>query len=1008
MNLITRWAIAIFDILYAFFFRLRHKYDLFISYAREDADYAAALRKQLEALDFRCFRDTEDMHSGQALTDTLRRGLRDSAYLLVVGTKDAVGSEFVAFEVEEFAEPGRTILPIGVGDALSRAPWPAFRKRKLIWINETPDALTRKPPGPSATVITEIDKSFTLTKRNVRVRAMVMTTVLAVLTGSVIAGAVILAGRIEMRSQADEIEQQRTRLDISTRAAKKARLLASEEQKRAEAATCRKDWATAQAIVEQERAAKATKLADERLLETRFEQGRLELNAGRPLQALLYLNDVYRHRPADEALRFLVHAAARALPHDGPRGSEFGAVDWNADGTRILTDGRIATLWDGKGRAMLAELEPPAPYAVKVAASDPPSAFGRFAGKASDAFVSYGRGVGIFRGRDGAWLGDIPALRDVEIDAMKVRRDGKRIIFVATDRRVFLVDPESRSVLTETTTGGDSYGGESDVVDFVGNDRIAVVSANGGIELRRGDSPAGKLAIKDRVIVAVHASPDGETLACELSTDEVQGDGRWNHEIVKIFDVRRLRKPPGALISSEDRFDALTYSPDGATIVAAEGRRILLWDVPVSVGDFDPRPRNIIQTDDFINTLVFSRDGKRLAAVGDRLTLWNPVLGTRIGTLITPNEVDDVTFSPDGQRIAGTNEYGIRFWDAALDLLTRVRARRRRELSPDGQRQVKLNYRTLTVTDVATGAQLFTIPPDAMQELKHPGVNDDFATGVDAGTIHTRFIAGGRWLATYDAKQILLWDGLKGRPGPRQSPEHPISSLHVVPGQDRYIITHDGTLDKKPDLVTVRSIDNKAILSVAGRLGTISGDGTRIVVFRYDATRSFRAVVHRTSDGMAVTTLRTADWNATSVRFSPDGSRIIGAISTGEACIWDASSGARLRMLGGDAETIYDAALSPDGHRAATADSDKCVRLWDVDRGVVLQALRGHTGKPVSVRFTDADTLISIGEGIGITGRTEELLEWNVALEQRPAEVVEQHIRKTVPSSAFLAIGRSN
>jgi WD40 repeat protein len=108
--------------------------------------------------------------------------------------------------------------------------------------------------------------------------------------------------------------------------------------------------------------------------------------------------------------------------------------------------------------------------------------------------------------------------------------------------------------------------------------------------------------------------------------------------------------------------------------------------------------------------------------------------------------------------------------------------------------------------------------------------------------------------------------------------------------------------------------------------------------------------------------------------FSPDGRRLASASqvitpatpATGEATargelrLWDAESGAELRVLEGHTSSISDCAFSPDGCYLASASWDETLRLWDAESGVELGVLEGHTREVDACAFSpDGRQLVS-------------------------------------------------
>jgi WD40 repeat protein len=158
-----------------------------------------------------------------------------------------------------------------------------------------------------------------------------------------------------------------------------------------------------------------------------------------------------------------------------------------------------------------------------------------------------------------------------------------------------------------------------------------------------------------------------------------------------------------------------------------------------------------------------------------------------------------------------------------------------------------------------------------------------------------RFSADGRLLAAAARNSAKIWDVASGRVVATTSRSGAVTSLAMGPS----------------------------------RIATGSSDGTiRIWDENWKLVRSFRDHVSPILD----------------VRFDPSGTRLV-ASSTGSArnvIVWDAETGARLRVLVGHFGSVTRASFSADGRWIVTAGPISAA-LWPTDTGRLLFYLRGHS-----------------------------------------------------------------
>jgi WD40 repeat protein len=78
-----------------------------------------------------------------------------------------------------------------------------------------------------------------------------------------------------------------------------------------------------------------------------------------------------------------------------------------------------------------------------------------------------------------------------------------------------------------------------------------------------------------------------------------------------------------------------------------------------------------------------------------------------------------------------------------------------------------------------------------------------------------------------------------------------------------------------------------------------------------------------------------------SVAFSPDGSRLVSGSLDNTIRLWDASTGAEIRRLGGHIQPVTQVAMSDDGATIASTDMSGDVLLWNVATGERLPSDEG-------------------------------------------------------------------
>lgn len=108
-----------------------------------------------------------------------------------------------------------------------------------------------------------------------------------------------------------------------------------------------------------------------------------------------------------------------------------------------------------------------------------------------------------------------------------------------------------------------------------------------------------------------------------------------------------------------------------------------------------------------------------------------------------------------------------------------------------------------------------------------------------------------------------------------------------------------------------------------------------------------------------------------SVRWSPDGRRLVTGARDGTARVFAAESGRELVVLRGHGAMVEAACWAPDSRRVATAARDHVVRLWDADTGAVIHVLAGAGGPGRGVAWSPD------GRSVAATSRDQVVRIWD-------------------------------
>lgn len=405
----------------------------------------------------------------------------------------------------------------------------------------------------------------------------------------------------------------------------------------------------------------------------------------------------------------------------------------------------------------------------------------------------------------------------------------------------------------------------------------------------------------------------------------------------------------------------VAVSADGTLFASAGGRYNPTQrdDTDTDVRLWDIASQTVIHRlsghTDTVWAVAFSPDGTLLASASadQTIRLWDVASGTLLRTLTGHTAtVRTLAFTPDGtQLVSGSGEFSaglrpsddfsVRLWNVA-----------------DGSQQCIFQPANQLKSEVRTVA----VSPDGSTVLSGSGAErtpdgDNVIVMWDVATCrertrlygHTNLINalafspdGTRFVSASADNNVILWN---------------LASRTPI----RYFVGHTDwvnavTFDPSGQFILSGGWDNTIILwdIASGRIKfQYVGHGAPIqsLVFHSSDYTFFSAAQDGTVRQWELENPlflrrygRTAADIATLTQYSPDGSRLLAATTSGVINIYDTATGQRLGAFRGHSNELYTLAFSHDGKRVLSGGSDGQLLLWDIDTRAIVMPFIGHRG----------------------------------------------------------------
>ncbi len=438
-------------------------------------------------------------------------------------------------------------------------------------------------------------------------------------------------------------------------------------------------------------------------------------------------------------------------------------------------------------------------------------------------------------------------------------------------------------------------------------------------------------------------SPDGTMLATTYSDHTIK---LWQvtgtaQNTTQITLLRTLK-------GHQDWVASVAFSPDGQVLASGSRDRTLkLWKLNGTL------VKTLTGHQGWVNRVSFSLDGQRLASASEDKTIriWR-----RDGVLVKvlkghDDRITDLSFSTDGTLASASGDGTVRSWN-----LTSGKS----QLVLRGQGQDSSKNQINSVSFSPNGQAIASASANEIRLWRKNGQLLQTFIGHAGEVLGVRFNPAGDRLITASAdKTVRLW-AIDRQAAPPENgnilsvrfrPQTPTPREFVTAGWDNDVRLWQVVEQEGRQLVRTFKGHSSTITALR-----FTSNGQTLASASWDKTIK----LWRAGDGTLLKTLQGHQDGVTSLDLSPNGQTLVSGSEDKTLKLWRVGDGTLLKTLQGHQQGITSVAFSPDGQTIASGSHDQTVKLWHSD-GTLLRTIAQPGVAVLAVQFSQDGQWLAIG-----------------------------------------------